>query len=189
MLQLDDMSVKERIALLERTIGYINVYLKALRRLTAFLQYGKAGAYEGLPTKQVTQATKQVRAAELRELVKTEQGAPLPYSKIGQLLGEKPAPGQMQPHLSKGYEARISRMVNVGRRILKQALGEEGYRAYMEEKRAELEHWKTLSEDEQNAIHMEETFGLAPGDAYEIVDEQDYRDYMRAKRGASPEKS
>jgi hypothetical protein len=52
----DDMSEKERIELLERTIGYINDYLKALRRLTAFLQYGKPGAYEGLPTKQVTQS-------------------------------------------------------------------------------------------------------------------------------------
>jgi hypothetical protein len=70
--ELDDMSAKERIALLERTIGYVNYYLKALRRLTAFLQYGKTGAYEGLPTKQVTQAGKQVRAAEFRELVKTE---------------------------------------------------------------------------------------------------------------------
>jgi hypothetical protein len=97
--ELDDMSEKERIELLERTIGYINDYLKALRRLTAFLQFGKSGAYEGLPTKPVTQATKQVRAAEFRELVRTEQGDPLPYSKIGKLLGEKPAPGQMQPHL------------------------------------------------------------------------------------------
>ena len=90
----------------------------------------------------------------------------------------------MQPHLSKGYEARISRMVKVGRGILKQALGEEGYRAYMEEKRAELEHWQTLSKDEQNAIHMEETFGISARDAYEIVDEQDYRDYMKAKRAS-----
>jgi hypothetical protein len=187
--ELDHMSEKERIELLERTIGYINDYLKALRRLTAFLQYGKAGAYEGLPTKQVTQAAKQVRAAEFRELVRTERGAPLPYAKIGELLGEKPAPGQTQPHLRKGYEARISRMVKVGRGILKQALGEEGYRAYMEEKRAELEHWQTLSEDEQNAIQMQENFGLAPGDAYEIVDEQDFRDYMKARRGESQEKS
>ena len=187
--ELDVMSEKERIELLERTIGYVNAYLEALRRLTAFLQYGKAGAYEGLPTKQVTKATKQVRAAEFRELVKTEQGAPLPYSKIGKLLGEKPAPGQTQPHLRKGYEARISRMVKVGRDILKQALGEEGYRAYMEEKRAELEHWQRLREDEQDAIQMQENFGLAPGDAYEIVDEQDFRDYMKARRGESQEKS
>src|SRR5215207_3517005 len=87
------------------------------------------------------------------------------------------------------YEARISRMVKDGRGILKQALGEEDYRAYMEEKRAELEHWQMLSKDEQDAIQMEENFGLAPGDAYEIVDEQDYRDYMKAKRSESPEKS
>jgi hypothetical protein len=80
-------------------------------------------------------------------------------------------------------------MVKVGRGILKQALGEEGYRAYVEENRAELEHWQTLSKDEQSAIHMEENFGIAPGDAYEIVDEQDYRDYMKAKRGKSPETS
>jgi hypothetical protein len=36
---------------------------------------------------------------------------------------------------------------------------------------------------------MEENFGLAPGDAYEIVDELDYQNYMKAKRGESPEKS
>jgi hypothetical protein len=183
--QLDDMSEKERIELLERTIGYINNYLKALRRLTAFLQYGKTGAYEGLPTKQVTQAGKQVRAAEFRELVKTERGAPLSYAKIGKLLGEKPTSGQAP----RSYERRIERMVEAGKGILKQALGEQGYRDYMEEKRAELEHWQTLSKDEQGAIHMEENFGLAPEDAYEIVDEQDYRDYMKAKRSESPEKS
>jgi hypothetical protein len=178
--ELDDMSEKERIELLERTIDYINDYLKALRRLTAFLQYGKTGAYEGLPTKQVTQAAKQVRAAEFRELVKTERGAPLPYAKIGKLLGEKPTSGQAP----RSYEARIKRMVEAGKGILKQALGEQGYRDYMEEKRAELEHWQTLRKDEQGKIHMEETFGFAPGDAYEIVDEQDYRDYMKAKRAS-----
>jgi hypothetical protein len=41
--ELDDMSEKERIELLERTIGYINDYLKALRRLTAFLQWAYPG--------------------------------------------------------------------------------------------------------------------------------------------------
>ena len=183
--ELEDMSEKERIALLERTIRYVNEYLEALRRITAFLQYGKTGAYEGLPTKQVTQAAKQVRAAEFRELVRTERGAPLPYAKIGKLLGEKPTPGQHP----RSYQARIKGMVEDGKGILRQALGEQGYRDYMEEKRAELEHWQTLSKDEQGAIHMEENFGLAPGDAYEIVGEQDYRDYMKAKRGESPEKS
>jgi hypothetical protein len=178
--ELDDMSEKERIELLERTIGYINEYLKALRRLTAFLQYGKTGAYEGLPTRQVTQAAKQVRAAEFRELVRTERGAPLPYAKIGKLLGEKPTPGQAH----RSYEGRIKGMVEDGKGILKQALGEQGYRDYMEEKRAELEHWQMLSKDEQDAIQMEENFGLAPGDAYEIVDEQDYRDYMKARRAS-----
>jgi hypothetical protein len=176
--ELDDMSEKERIELLERTVGYINDYLKALRRLTAFLQYGKAGPYEGLPTKLVTRAARQVRAAEFREVMRTEQGDPLPYAKIGKLLGEKPTPGQAL----RSYEGRIKRMVEAGTDILKQALGgEQGYRAYMEEKRTELEHWQTLSEDEQDAIQMEETFGHAPGDAYEIVDDQYYRDYMKAK--------
>ena len=178
--ELDDMSEKERIELLDRTIGYINDYLKALRRLTAFLQYGKAGAYEGLPTKPVTQAKKQVRAAEFRELVRTERGDPLPYAKIGKLLGEKPTPGQAP----RSYERRIKGMVEDGKGILKQALGEQGYRDYMEERRAELEHWQTLSKDEQAAIHMEETFGHGPGDAYGIVDKQDYRDYMKAKRAS-----
>jgi hypothetical protein len=170
--ELDDMSEKERIELLERTISYINDYLKALRRLTAFLQYGKAGAYEGLPTKQVTQAAKQVRAAEFRELVRTERGDPLPYAKIGKLLGEKPTPGQAL----RSYEGRIKRMVEAGTDILKQALGEQGYRAHMEEKRAELEHWQTLSEEKQSEIHMEENFGVSPGDAYSVVDAREILD-------------
>jgi hypothetical protein len=170
--ELDDMSEKERIELLERTIDYINDYLKALRRLTAFLQYGKTGAYEGLPTKQVTQAGKQVRAAEFRELVRTERGAPLPYAKIGKLLGEKPTSGQDR----RSYEARIKRMVEAGKGILKQALGEQGYRDYMEEKRAELEHWQTLSEEKQSEIHMEENFGVAPGEAYSVVDARELLD-------------
>jgi hypothetical protein len=170
--ELDHMSEKERIEVLERTIGYINDYLKALRRLTAFLQYGKTGAYEGLPTKQVTQAGKQVRAAEFRELVRTERGAPLPYAKIGKLLGEKPTSGQDR----RSYEARIKRMVEAGKDILKQALGEQGYRDYMEEKRAELEHWQTLSEEKQSEIHMEENFGVAPGEAYSVVDARELLD-------------
>jgi hypothetical protein len=170
--ELDHMSEKERIEVLERTIGYINDYLKALRRLTAFLQYGKTGAYEGLPTKPVTQAGKQVRAAEFRELVRTERGAPLPYAKIGKLLGEKPTSGQDR----RSYEARIKRMVEAGKGILKQALGEQGYRDYMEEKRAELEHWQTLSEEKQSEIHMEENFGVAPGDAYSVVDAREILD-------------
>jgi hypothetical protein len=164
--EFHEASEKERIELLERTIGYVNDYLKALRRLTAFLQYGKTGAYEGLPTKQVTQAAKQVRAAEYRELVRTERGAPLPYAKIGKLLGERPTPGQ-DP---RSYDARIKRMVEAGKGILKQALGEQGYRDYVEEKRTELEHWQTLSEDEKSEIQMQENFGISPGDAYAVVE-------------------
>lgn len=154
--EFDDASEKERIQLLERTIGYVNSYLEALRRLTAFLQYGKPGAYEGLPTKSVTQAATQVKAAELRELMRTEQGVPLPYSKIGKLLGEKPTPGQAP----RSYDARIKRMVKVGTAILKQGLDEQGYRDYIEAKRAELQHWRALREDEQRKIQMEENFGI-----------------------------
>jgi hypothetical protein len=160
----DDVSEKERIALLERTIGYMNEYLEALQRLAAFLQYGKTGAYEGLATKQVTRAAKQVRAAEFRELL-TEHGAPLPYGKIGKRLGERPAPGQQ----ARSYDRRIKRMVEAGRDILKQALGDQGYQDYIEAKRAELEHWQTLGEDERAEIHMEENFGISPGDAYNVV--------------------
>jgi hypothetical protein len=60
-------------------------------------------------------------------------------------------------------------MVEAGKDILKQALGEQGYQDYFEAKRAELEHWQTLSEDERAQIHMEETFGIAPGDVYNVV--------------------
>jgi hypothetical protein len=67
-------------------------------------------------------------------------------------------------------------MVEAGKGILKQALGEQGYRDYMEEKRAELEHWQTLSEEKQSEIHMEENFGVAPGEAYSVVDARELLD-------------
>jgi hypothetical protein len=98
--------------------------------------------------------------------MRTEQGAPLPYKKIGRLLGEKPEPGQAD----RSYDSRIRRMVEIGKGILKQALGEQGYRDHMEAKRVELEHWQTLSEDEQRVIQMQENFRISPGDAYAIVD-------------------
>jgi hypothetical protein len=120
----------------------------------------------------VTRAAKQVRAAELRELLRTEQGAPLPYRKIGELLNEKPTPGQAP----RSYERRIKRMVEAGTDILRQALGEEDFRAYIEEKRAELEHWQMLSKEEQSEIHMEENFGIAPGDAYTVLDAREILD-------------
>jgi len=164
--ELDHANEDERIVLLKRAIGYINEYLEASQRLTAFLQYGQAGAYEGLATKQVTQAAKQVRAAELRELVRTDQGTPLPYAKIGRLLGEKPKPGQAP----RSYDRRIKGMVDDGKEILKQALGEQGYRDYMESKRAEIEHWQTLSEDEQREIQLAENFGSSPADIYTTLD-------------------
>jgi hypothetical protein len=75
-------------------------------------------------------------------------------------------------------------MVEAGKGILKQALGERGYRDYVQEKRAELGHWHALSEDEKREIQMQENFEISPGDAYEVVDEQDYRDYMKAKRAS-----
>jgi hypothetical protein len=134
-----------------------------LRRLTAFLQYGEARAYEGLATKRLTQATKQVRAAELRELVKTERGTPLPYGEIGRLLGEKPKPQQA----TRNYDRRIKRMVDAGVDILKQALGEQGYRDYMESKRAEIEQWQTLSENEQRERLIEENF---PADMHVTIE-------------------
>jgi hypothetical protein len=162
----DRMSEKERIALLERAIGYANDYLKALRRLTAFLQYGEAGAYEGLATKQVTKAANQVRAAELREVVKTARGNPLPYNKIGKLLGEKPAPNQTR----RSYDRRIQRMVEAGRDILKQAHGEQEYQDYIEARRAEIEHWQALGKDERAEIHMRENFDIGPEDAYGVLD-------------------
>jgi len=61
-------------------------------------------------------------------------------------------------------------MVEAGKGILKEALGEQGYRDYVEEKRAELDYWQTLSEDEKREIQMQENFGNTPGDAYEVVE-------------------
>jgi hypothetical protein len=69
--ELDDMSEKERIELLERTIGYINDYLKVLRRLTAFLQFGKTGAYEGDRGRECDCTQRSVRATKAERVVWT----------------------------------------------------------------------------------------------------------------------
>lgn len=61
-------------------------------------------------------------------------------------------------------------MADAGIDILKQALGEQGYRDHIEEKRAEIEYWQTLSEQEQQDIFMQDNFDISPGDVYQIID-------------------
>ena len=66
-------------------------------------------------------------------------------------------------------------MADAGIDILKQALGEQGYRDHIEEKRAEIEYWQTLSEQEQQDIFMQDNFDISPGDVYQIIDAGDAR--------------
>jgi hypothetical protein len=155
---------RERIALLGRAVEYVNEFLESSGRLASFLKYGDP--YENLPSKPVKKVEKQVQAAELRELMGPEPGTPLPYREVGRILGEELEPRQSL----KSYDRRISRMVKSGTSILKQALGgEQGYRAYMGARRAELEYWRSLTQEEQQAMRLAENFGVSTEEAYRML--------------------
>jgi len=152
--------------MLERAQKHVNDYLRALKSFIDFLEHGDP--YEGRPRKLVTKLDRDVRAVELREI------AGLTEQKIGEVLGVKPpptAPGTDNPN--------VRWMIKNGRSFLKEALGEDGYEKYIEDKRAEKARWPTLSKDEQRAIRLAEALGITVEDArHTISEDEELREFL-----------
>jgi len=162
----DGLDEREQVAMLERAQKHVDEYLRALKSLTDFLEHGDP--YRGRPRKLVTKQDRDVRAVELREI------AGLTQQKIGEVLGVKP------PSSAHGTDnPNVRWMINGGMRFLKEALGEDGYEKYIEDKRAEKARWPTLSEDEQRAIRLAEALGITVEDArHTIAGDEELREFL-----------
>jgi hypothetical protein len=148
----------EQIALMEKAAGYVNECLEALRRLTAFLEHGDP--YSGLPHNLVKTAARDVRAAELKDI----DG--LSYPEIGERLGLS----RSEQDVVKGDHQYVrKKVVPNGRVIFIRALGEQGYKDYIQSKKAEAEWWRSLPEDKKLAEHLAEVSGIPSEKVHSIM--------------------
>jgi hypothetical protein len=158
----DELSQEEKLGLIEHVCGHVNEFLKALRKLTAFLEYGMPGKHQRPVARD---ADRDVRAAIRRDV----DG--LTYRQIGEEL-ELPPPKDFE---YKGDHPTVRQMVTRGRSILERALGKEGWRDHIEVMRAEAKRWASLSEVEQAAESMAESLGKPYEEALRWAKEEDAR--------------
>jgi len=130
----DDLDLEEQLMFVGKFRRLINRSLEAQRDLAAFLEYGTP--QQGLPRRVVEQARAQVRAAVLADVeslshrdIAVELGTPVPES-----------------HVSDKKVPAVQRMVEAGRDILNNALGEGEWSNRAEWMKWEAEHYLSLDE-------------------------------------------
>lgn len=132
----DDYTDQEQADLLAQTIRHLKETLESLEGLRNHLTFAAPGR-KAVPA--YKNPYRDIRAALLKDV----HG--LSYSQIGEQLGV-PAPPDLD---IKGDHPVVRQMTNRGRSLLKQAYGEEGWRARAETMRIEAERWKSLDKKEK----------------------------------------
>jgi hypothetical protein len=132
--EFDRLPHGEQIALVERACTYVNKFVDALRKLMAFLEYGRPW---GLPNKIRENVEWDVWAAVLKDVYG------LSYTEIGEQFKKAPT---LHDEIKGGHKT-ASNMVKRGRKILEQALGKEGWRKQAEAMRAVNARWDSMSKE------------------------------------------
>ncbi len=122
--EFDNLPREERVALVKEGCKRVVRFLEALRHLEAFLEYW---APEQDLKPRVEDAARDIKAAELKEV----EG--LSNLKLGELLGIDSPPSEA----FKRTNSTVGAMAKRGRLLLVNALGEEGWRKLVEDKRAQ----------------------------------------------------
>ncbi len=170
----DDLPQVEKLALVERTCHHINEFLEALRRLTAFLEFGVPGKH----LKEATEdADRDVKAAVLHDV----DG--MTHREIGEELGV-PLPDDYNV---KGDHPTVRQMVKRGRKIIVGALGEECWRRHIRAMKEDAERWRSLSEAEQEAEELAEHLGIPYEEALRRAEEEEAYLEERRRSGGEPE--
>jgi hypothetical protein len=132
----DELPLEEQLNLLKRASSYVREIATTSLKLAKFLEYGTA---KGLPTRTLETAAKHVEAAVLKDV------ADLSPEEIAERFGI-PEPPDFA--IKKDYpEARD--LVDKGRSLLEDALGEGGWQRQVEDMKAEMKWWEGLSERER----------------------------------------
>src|SRR5215211_3330582 len=143
----DDLPHQERTNLVVDACGHTNEFLEALRKLVAFLEHGQLH-FRGPAAIKV--ASKDIAAAILRDV----DG--LTNREIGERLGV-PLPTDFR---IKADHPTVRKMVVRGRRALKAALGEDGWKEHVQAMKSEAEAWRSLSPLERQAELEAEALGV-----------------------------
>jgi len=147
--EFDKLPWEDQLALMERACTYVDELLGAVRKLTAFLEYGTPS---GLPNRAVETLDRDIQAAILKDV------DDLTYREIGQELGIPP-PRNVD---IKGDYSTARMAVNRGRKILEKALSKVGgWSKEAEKMKAEATRWKSLSGKEKLRKALAEQFGTS----------------------------
>ncbi len=148
--ELREYPLQERYKYALKAVDHVNDFLRSLRNLQGFLEYGA-------PDRKLTPAIKQpqrdVRAAVLRDV----DG--LSYREIGERLDVPPPPD----FAIKKEHQTVRKMVENGKLMLKEAFGEEGWRDRAKAMKAEKAWWQSLSSAEQQKEREAESIALDLG--------------------------
>jgi hypothetical protein len=146
--EFDKHPWEDQLALMERACTYVDELLGAVRKLTAFLEYGTPS---GLPNRAAEKLDRDIQAAILKDV------DDLTYREIGQELGIPP-PRNVD---IKGDYSTARMAVNRGRKILERALSEEGgWSKEAEKMKAQATRWKSLSGKEKLRKTLAEQLGI-----------------------------
>jgi hypothetical protein len=129
---LKDLPEEKRTALLQGACRHINELLKAARNLQQYLEFGGPA---GRPNNLVRDAEGDIRAAELKGALG------LSHRRVGEMLG---VTLDQDYYALKGSNKKVEDKVRRGRKLLIQALGEEGYTEHLEAVKPHLDHWYSL---------------------------------------------
>jgi hypothetical protein len=155
--EFDNLPRKERVALVKEGLRRVSNFLKGLRQLEAFLEYG---APEKDLRSKIEDAAGDIRAAELRVVEE------LSNREVGEILGITPSEGDV----IKGENAKARTRADRGEKLLVSTLGEEGWRKLIEAKRAQRDHYLSLSEEERGVLQLAEQEGLSLEQARKLTD-------------------
>jgi hypothetical protein len=154
----DNRPREERVSLVKEGCKRVVRFLGALRHLEAFLEYW--APEQDLKSK-VEDATRDIKAAELQDV----EG--LSNLQLGKRLGIDPPPSEAFKRTNSTAGARAKR----GRRLLVNALGEDGWRKLVEDKRAQRDDYRLRSEEERSLLQFAENQGVTPEQARRLLDD------------------
>src|SRR5829696_690298 len=166
----DDLPTQERTKLVVDACAYVNRLLEALRKLVTFLEHGEMN-FRGPAALRV--AGRDVEATVLRDV----DG--LTNREIGERLGV-PLPTDFR---IKADHPTVRKMVGRGRRTLKSALGEDGWKEHVRAMKEEGEAWRSRSPVQRQAELEAEALGVPYEEVLRRLEEGSRRSSEESKHG------
>lgn len=155
----DDLPRGERAALIADACSHLNDGLEALGKFMAYIEYGKPGRG---PAPAARSIARDVKAAVLKDV----DG--LTHRRIGERLGV-PTPADVG---IKGDYPAVRKMVGRGRKLLEQALGDEGWRGQIQAMQAEASRRAHLTQTERQTEDVAEALDIPTDKARELVEHE-----------------